>query len=376
MTNDDKNALDRDETPEAIIDPKDDEEAAEAIEEADNEPTDEPDNEPTDEADDEADDEPAADQTDLSMGDDRNLVSPKLLSIVESLLFVSEKPLKVSHLKKLLGERSTARVNRIMRVLIEQRATTGIVVTEVDRGYQLRTNPDNARWIRHLEEIKPIRMSRAALEVVAVVAYRQPVTRAEVDEIRGVDSGAALKQLLSRDLVRIIGRKEEPGRPFLYGTTHEFLSFFSLGALSELPPLRDVAEMAAAESEDDDREAERASSDSPRPEPEEREPPAEVTPEEIAIDEDEADEFDEGDDEVFDALAEASEAAKGADRVKRSLKKMAARESESTPSSPEAGRMLDSIEQLVASRRSRRTVTTPDEDDETPPPANPEEGTP
>jgi len=289
-------------------------------------------------------------------------VSPRLLSIAESLLFAAEKPLKPSQIQKLLGERSPARVRRVLDTLMERREEAGVVVVEVDGGYQLRTNPENARWVRRLEEVKPVRMSRAALEVVAVAAYRQPVTRAEIDVIRGVDSGGALKHLLSRDLVRILGRKDEPGRPFLYGTTHEFLSFFSLGSLSELPPLRDVSELAGAPDEaeeivgDDDEaeDAEGVAAGGGPQAPVRPEEPPEVTPEEIAASEDELDEFDEGDDEVLEALAAASDAAKGADKVKRTLKKMVKDEAEAGTSNPEATQMLHSIEQLVISRRQRK----------------------
>jgi segregation and condensation protein B len=303
-------------------------------------------------------------QTKMTVGED---VPPRLLSIVESLLFASVKPLKPSQIQKLLGERSPARVRRVLRALVEIRADSGVSVLEVDGGFQLRTNPENARWVRRLEELKPVRMSRASLEVLAVVAYRQPVTRAEIDQIRGVDSGGALKLLLSRDLVRILGRKEEPGRPFLYGTTHEFLSFFSLSSLSELPPLRDVSDLAATQAEEDEpaggedvqppagEDGATGDGDDQGPHPPSRpaEPP-EISPEEIAVGEDELDELDGGDDEVFEALEEASDAARGADRVKRTLKKMAQAEAEAGPSSPEAGRMLESIEQLVASRRKRK----------------------
>lgn len=305
-------------------------------------------------------------QTRMAVDED---VPPRLVSIVESLLLASEKPLGPSQIQKLLGERSPARVRRVLRALVEQRADSGITVVEVDGGFQLRTNPENAHWVRRLEEVKPVRMSRASLEVVAVVAYRQPVTRAEIDLIRGVDSGGALKLLLSRDLVRILGRKEEPGRPFLYGTTHEFLSFFSLASLSELPPLRDVSDLADTQTEEDEEESPEADDgqlsveggaataegddESLRP-PTRPDEPAEISPEEIAAGEDEFDEMDEGDDEVLEALEAASEAARGADRVKRTLKKMAQAEAEAGPSSPEAGRMLESIEQLVASRRKRK----------------------
>ncbi len=299
-------------------------------------------------------------------------VSPQLVSILESLLFASEKPLKPGQIKKLLGERSLARVKHALRALTERRAETGIVVVEVDGGFQLRTHPDNARWVKRLQEVKPVRVSRAALEVMAVVAYRQPVARAEVDQIRGVDSGAVLKQLLQRDLVRIVGRKDEPGRPFLYGTTHEFLSFFGLASLSELPSLRDVAELAKEEEVEPGRpERDEVAPADAAAEPgahaqgaagggeaagneDASEIPDEVGAEDLVPDEEEVKEFDEGDDELLDALTEASDAAKGAERVKRSLRKMANDESEEVAPQSEAGRMLSSLQEVVAVRQRKK----------------------
>ena len=102
-----------------------------------------------------------------------------------------------------------------------------------------------------------MRLSRAQLETLAIVAYRQPITRPEIDEIRGVDSSATLKLLIDRSLVRVLGKKEEVGRPMLYGTTKEFLDFFSLGDLRELPTLREYSRALRRESPRDDRSARR-----------------------------------------------------------------------------------------------------------------------
>src|SRR5262249_54887311 len=97
---------------------------------------------------------------------------------------------------------------------------------------------------REFTEQKAVRMSRAQIETLAIVAYRQPITRPEIDEVRGVDSGAALKSLLERELVRILGKKDEPGRPILYGTTPMSLEFFGLRALGDLPTLREFTELS------------------------------------------------------------------------------------------------------------------------------------
>jgi segregation and condensation protein B len=119
----------------------------------------------------------------------------------------------------------------------------GIRIGEVAGGYQLRTPTEAAPYIKKMIARRPPRLTRATLETLAIVAYRQPVTRGEVEEIRGVDSGAVLKHLLDKKLVKILGRKDDPGRPLLYGTTKEFLGFFSMKDLKSLPTLQDFAEL-------------------------------------------------------------------------------------------------------------------------------------
>ncbi|MFL5306939.1 MAG: SMC-Scp complex subunit ScpB [Polyangia bacterium] len=171
----------------------------------------------------------------------------RLGSIVESLLFASDKPLGLNELKRLLGERDSAKVTAAIEELQERRRETGVHVISVAGGWHMRTNPENVAWVSRILAGKPPRLSRAMLETLAIVAYRQPITRPEIDEIRGVDCGPVLKTLLERNLVRMIGKKEEVGRPLLYGTTPEFLRTFSLGDLSELPTLREFHELGEAE---------------------------------------------------------------------------------------------------------------------------------
>ena len=118
-------------------------------------------------------------------------------------------------------------------------------IWEVAGGYQLRTRPEYAAYLRLLHRERPLRLSRAALETLAVVAYRQPVTRAEVEAVRGVEADAVLKSLLDRQLVRIAGHREVPGRPMLYGTTRRFLEVFGLSKLDDLPTLREMEELLA-----------------------------------------------------------------------------------------------------------------------------------
>jgi segregation and condensation protein B len=173
------------------------------------------------------------------------LDSSQMESIIESLLFASDKVLGLAELKRLLGERDGKKVTAAVEALLERRRGSGIEVVRLANGWHLRTNPEHARWVSKLLAGRPMRLSRAMMETLAIVAYRQPVTRPEVDEIRGVDCGPVLKTLLDRGLVRIIGKKEEVGRPLLYGTTPEFLRVFSLGELSDLPTLREYAELSS-----------------------------------------------------------------------------------------------------------------------------------
>jgi segregation and condensation protein B len=200
-------------------------------------------------------------QTDLPLGDalDRETApgdslpeadqpSPegsRLESIIESLLFASARALGLSDLKRLLGERDGKKITAALEALQEKRANSGIQVVALASGWHLRTHPENAAWVSKLLAGRPLRLSRAMLETLAIVAYRQPITRPEVDDIRGVDCGPVLKTLLDRGLVRILGKKEEVGRPMLYGTTPEFLRVFSLRDLAELPTLREFYDLSA-----------------------------------------------------------------------------------------------------------------------------------
>jgi segregation and condensation protein B len=171
----------------------------------------------------------------------------RLASIIESLLFASDHPLTLGELKRLVGERDGGKLTAAIDDLRARREESGVQVMQAAGGWHLRTNPENVAWVSRILAGKPPRLSRALLETLAIVAYRQPITRPEIDEIRGVDCGPVLKTLLERSLVRMIGKKEEVGRPILYGTTPEFLRTFSLRDLSELPTLREFHELGEAE---------------------------------------------------------------------------------------------------------------------------------
>ncbi|WP_437959271.1 SMC-Scp complex subunit ScpB [Sorangium sp. So ce119] len=165
-----------------------------------------------------------------------------LKGVLEALIFVAERPVPARELARSANAEHRV-VRELLAELVAEYDGRGFRLDEVAGGYVFRTSPAFAPFVREVTEQKPIKMSRAQTETLAIVAYRQPITRPEIDEIRGVDSGAALKSLLERDLVRILGKKDEPGRPMLYGTTAQFLEFFGLKALGELPTLREFTEL-------------------------------------------------------------------------------------------------------------------------------------
>ena len=170
----------------------------------------------------------------------------RLPALIESLLFAAAAPVPVARLAEALGERSRAEVLRALEALGAgyERDGRGLRVVQVAGGYQLRTPAEHGPWVRRLLRERPPRLSRPMLETLAIVAYRQPCTRLEIEAVRGVDADAVLSTLLERRLVRIAGRKEAPGRPLLYTTTREFLEVFGLPDLGALPPLRDLGDGA------------------------------------------------------------------------------------------------------------------------------------
>ncbi len=179
-------------------------------------------------------------------GDDLQAV----MAILEALLFVSHGPVTLERLYGALHGVQKTEVRQALRQLADEygRAGRGLQIAEVAGGYQMVTRPDHAPWIKRLERSKPApKLSRSALEVLAIVAYKQPLVRAEIEQIRGVDASGVLRTLLERKLIRQVGRKEAPGRPTLYGTTKFFLQHFGLRDLAELPPLREFKELGEAE---------------------------------------------------------------------------------------------------------------------------------
>ena len=166
-------------------------------------------------------------------------------AIIESLLFVSEVPLSLSKLKSILSMYTHVEITEALEELQQEytEAEHGFYLAEVAQGYQFRSKPEYGEWIRKLKKITPTRLSQAALETLAIIAYRQPILRSEVESIRGVDVGGILRLLLEKSLIKILGRKNVPGRPIIYGTTQRFLEFFSLKDISSLPTLEEIGEL-------------------------------------------------------------------------------------------------------------------------------------
>lgn len=169
----------------------------------------------------------------------------RITSIVESLIFVSGHPLSFQKLLEMLPAANRKSLQRAIDQLMERShdSAAGIALVEVAGGYQFRTKPENSEYVRGFLKSKPQRMSRPTLETLSIIAYRQPITRTEIEAVRGVDIGGVLNTLLERRLIQIMGRKDVIGRPFVYGTTKEFLEFFGLKDLSTLPSLRELEEL-------------------------------------------------------------------------------------------------------------------------------------
>jgi segregation and condensation protein B len=173
-------------------------------------------------------------------------------SVIESLLFVSDIPLGPDRIKEVLGEVSKKDIQRLLSELGEDydRSQRGFTLVEVAEGYQLRTRPEHAEWIKRLQRVKPFALSQPALETLAIIAYKQPIVRSDVEKIRGVDSGGVLRTLLERKLIKILGKKDVPGRPLVYGTSKRFLETFGLKNLSSLPTLKDLEALGPPAAED------------------------------------------------------------------------------------------------------------------------------
>jgi len=174
----------------------------------------------------------------------------ELKAILESLLFVSAEPVPLERLMVVLGTVSKSELKQVLQSLREDfdREGRGLQMVELAGGYQIVTRAEHAPWIKRLAKVKASpKLSRSAMESLAIIAYKQPIVRAEIEQIRGVEVSTVLRTLLERKLIRMVGRKDVPGRPIMYGTTRLFLQQFGLSDLSQLPPLREFKELGEAE---------------------------------------------------------------------------------------------------------------------------------
>lgn len=193
--------------------------------------------------------EPAASEAawnvEQSRIEDPGWADERLKSVLESLLFAAGEPVSLVQLAHALEEVPRERIRKTLNEMAVgyTRSGGGLMLDEIAGGYQLRTRSEHAAYVRRLLSAKPPRLSRPVLETVAIVAYRQPVTRPEIEQLRGVDSGGVLDTLIERSLIRVAGRKDAPGRPIVYTTTSEFLELFGLKDLESLPDMAEFREL-------------------------------------------------------------------------------------------------------------------------------------
>ena len=174
----------------------------------------------------------------------------ELKAILEAVLFVSPEPVPVVRLMSIVGTVSKAEVVQALDILAHDldQEGRGIQLVQVAGGYRLVTKQEYGPWLKRMDKAKAAqKLSRSALESLAIIAYKQPLVRAEIEEIRGVETSGVLRTLCERKLVRIVGRKDVPGRPIMYGTTKFFLEHFGLQDLTQLPPLREFKELGESE---------------------------------------------------------------------------------------------------------------------------------
>lgn len=177
-----------------------------------------------------------------------------LKHIIESLLFVAEEPLTVDKIKRITALAETNEIKDALAALAaEYDARPGsFYLDEVAGGFQIRTRPEYKEWIRKLIQPRPLRLSKAALETLVIIAYKQPIIRSDIEHLRGVDCGGVLRALLERKLIRVLGRREIAGRPLIYATTKHFLEVFDLKNLKDLPTPKEIEELGASLTESEE----------------------------------------------------------------------------------------------------------------------------
>ena len=208
----------------------------------------------------------------------------RLKAVLESLLFAAGEPVSLARLAAVLDPVPKEAIRKALADLRSgfYREGRGVMLDEVAGGFQLRTSKEHALYVRKLLAARPPRLSRPMMETLAIIAYRQPITRPEIEQLRGVDSGAVLETLSERRLIKIAGRKEAPGRPIMYATTAEFLQTFALKDLESLP---DLSELREVEQQIENAEQERIAEQAAEGVPEQLDlvPPEEPAPEQLDL---------------------------------------------------------------------------------------------
>ena len=169
----------------------------------------------------------------------------KIKAVIEALIFASDTPLAPEKIRAVFPEVEKTEIKEIIDQLVSEynERQGGICLQEVAGGFQFRTNPELSQWIKKLKSNKPHSLSPQTMETLAIIAYKQPIVKSEIESIRGVDVGAPLKGLLEKKLIRIVGRKDVPGKPIIYGTTRKFLEVFNLKDIMDLPNIRELKEL-------------------------------------------------------------------------------------------------------------------------------------
>jgi len=178
-----------------------------------------------------------------------NLPREQLKSIIECLIFTSELPLTADKIRNVVEDVSKKEIKELIEELMEeyQNQARGIFIREVAHGYQFCTKSEYSLWVQKFRKTKPYHLSQATLETLAIVTYKQPVTKAEVEAVRGVDCSGVFKSLLDKKLITMLGKKDVIGRPFLYGTTPKFLEVFGLDKLANLPSIEAIEQKKDSE---------------------------------------------------------------------------------------------------------------------------------
>ncbi|EFK07450.1 segregation and condensation protein B [delta proteobacterium NaphS2] len=179
------------------------------------------------------------------------MMENELKLVVEALLFAADKPLLISDIQSCLSGSQLPEIEKALEKLAEDydALNRSFVLKKVAQGYQIRTKPDYAPYVLRMTKRSATRLSTAAMETLAIIAYKQPVIRQEIEQFRGVDTGGILRTLLEKNLIRIMGRKQLPGRPLIYGTTRKFLEVFDLDGLESLPKPKEIKEFGIGEAQ-------------------------------------------------------------------------------------------------------------------------------